>query len=251
LERCFKNAAICPNCDQAIREADGKPKEAADYHNLYGVPREPLEEVSLAVRQECGFGCVVCGEIPCVYDHFDPEFSDLKEEHKSSGIALLCYGHDGDRKGKPPSLSPARVRQYKDNPYCKQPGKKPHRDDFFLPPGPSGIRLGLTKIYGGATEITVNSTPVIWFKAPEPSDLYQSAQFGANLQNVSGETIVLIEDNILKIAHGGDFGMIAQGSKIEITLDGKTLLRVRRHTVPVLDVCGQPLLTPWSIKSDP
>lgn len=73
-------------------------------------------DVARQVRQECFFGCVICGSIPCDYDHFEVEFKDA-EEHDASRIALLCGGCH--RQKTPRTLSTARVKQARANPYNK------------------------------------------------------------------------------------------------------------------------------------
>jgi hypothetical protein len=47
------------------------------------------ESVCRQVRQECGFGCVICGLAIAQYEHIDPTFADAKI-HDPKKIALLC-----------------------------------------------------------------------------------------------------------------------------------------------------------------
>ena len=57
--------------------------------NKYGLSRNIPEDVKLAVRQACGFGCVVCGMSIIEYEHIDPPFHDATV-HDPTKIALLC-----------------------------------------------------------------------------------------------------------------------------------------------------------------
>lgn len=57
--------------------------------NEHGLTRKIPPRVKLAVRKNSGFGCVICAESLCEYEHVDPEFKDAIE-HKAEGIALLC-----------------------------------------------------------------------------------------------------------------------------------------------------------------
>lgn len=65
--------------------------------NRFGLTRELPAAVSLRVRQECGFGCVVCGFAIVEYHHFDPPFADA-ERHDPEKIALLCDRCHGRQK---------------------------------------------------------------------------------------------------------------------------------------------------------
>jgi hypothetical protein len=73
----------------------------------------------LAVRQECGFGCVVCGEAICQYEHVDPEFCDATE-HLVPNIALLCGTcHEKVTTG---FLTKHRVKKARVTPLARQQG---------------------------------------------------------------------------------------------------------------------------------
>jgi hypothetical protein len=58
--------------------------------------RPPIPEtVKRAVRQRCGFGCVICGIPVYDYDHFE-EFS-IKKAHEPENIILLCPSHHAEK----------------------------------------------------------------------------------------------------------------------------------------------------------
>ena len=65
--------------------------------NRFGLSRDIPENVKLAVRKRCKFGCVVCGAIPFDYDHFAPPFVDC-QKHDPEGIILLCQNHHRKRQ---------------------------------------------------------------------------------------------------------------------------------------------------------
>ena len=52
--------------------------------NEHGLPRHIPADVARAVRQECGFGCVICGVALIQYEHFDPEFAEAREHVASA-----------------------------------------------------------------------------------------------------------------------------------------------------------------------
>jgi hypothetical protein len=62
--------------------------------NKFGLDRHVPEKVSRQVRQECGFGCVICGMAIVEYEHIDPPFAEART-HDPDNIALLCAScHD-------------------------------------------------------------------------------------------------------------------------------------------------------------
>jgi hypothetical protein len=71
------------------------------------------ESIKRQVRQECHFGCVLCGMPFFQYDHIS-EYAN-NPIHEASNLALLCPNHHASKTtGK---LSAERIRQAKSNPY--------------------------------------------------------------------------------------------------------------------------------------
>ena len=81
--------------------------------NQYGLSRDIPAEVKRAVRQRCGFGCVLCAEAVFEYEHFDPEFTRARR-HDASGITLLCPTCHARKTRN--LLSARRVRDGNENP---------------------------------------------------------------------------------------------------------------------------------------
>ena len=76
------------------------------------------EEIKRKVRQECYFGCVICGSPFFDYDHIVP-YSQVKE-HTVENLALLCRTHHNDKTPiKNPRLSIERVLEARINPFNK------------------------------------------------------------------------------------------------------------------------------------
>ncbi len=70
-------------------------------------------EIKRKVRQECGFGCAICGSPVFHYDHIE-EFSVVRA-HDAKNIVLLCEQHHAAKTtGK---LSKNRVKEAKVNPF--------------------------------------------------------------------------------------------------------------------------------------
>jgi hypothetical protein len=57
--------------------------------NQYGLSRDIPADVKRAVRQACGYGCVICGSAIIEYEHVEPTFSEARE-HDARAITLLC-----------------------------------------------------------------------------------------------------------------------------------------------------------------
>lgn len=77
------------------------------------VSRDIPEPIKRQVRQECYFGCVICGCPVFEYDHI-VRFSKVKE-HTASNLAPLCkQHHDAKTTGK---MSVERVIEARKNPF--------------------------------------------------------------------------------------------------------------------------------------
>lgn len=76
--------------------------------------RPPIPDpLKRKVRQQCFFGCVLCGAPVFHYDHIE-EYSEV-QEHTLENLALLCERHHGAKTtGK---LSAERVREARDAPF--------------------------------------------------------------------------------------------------------------------------------------
>lgn len=61
--------------------------------NIHGLERNIPEGIRRRVRQECGFGCVICGLAIVQYEHIDPPFADATA-HDPEKVALLCGSCD-------------------------------------------------------------------------------------------------------------------------------------------------------------
>lgn len=85
--------------------------------NRHGLSRDIPHEVKRIVRQECGFGCAICGNAVIEYHHFDPPFHDA-HEHSPEGIIALCpachikFDH----------ISAQYMREFRVSPRCKRDG---------------------------------------------------------------------------------------------------------------------------------
>jgi hypothetical protein len=98
--------------------------------NIHGLDRNIPENIRRQVRQECGFGCVICGLAITQYEHIDPTFADAKF-HDPKKIALLCGTcHDHITRG---TWSKDYVLRARRNPKTFQQGCARDAFDFRNP----------------------------------------------------------------------------------------------------------------------
>jgi hypothetical protein len=87
--------------------------------NRHGLSRRIPDPIARQLRQECGFGCVVCGSAIFDYEHVDPEFKDA-EEHDPTKMALLCGScHDKVTRRQ---WSKDKIKEARANPICLESG---------------------------------------------------------------------------------------------------------------------------------
>ena len=114
--------------------------------NKFGLSRVIPAEIKREIRQQCGFGCVICGLGIIQYEHVDPEFKDAKK-HDPANMTLLCPQCHSKVTTK--MWSKSRVKLAMRMPKCLQQG---YSNEFFDFPerNPSlifgGVKLSNCKI---------------------------------------------------------------------------------------------------------
>jgi hypothetical protein len=92
-----------------------------DPPNAHGLRRADFREPARrALRQACGFGCVICGSALYEYAHVDPPFKDARR-HDIERMALLCSSHH-DALDKWHRVSKREVMEHRANPAAKRDG---------------------------------------------------------------------------------------------------------------------------------
>jgi hypothetical protein len=190
--------------------------------NRHGLSRDIPDPVARAVRQRCGFGCIVCGCAIVQNDHFDPEFARATE-HRPEGITLLCGScHDKKTRGL---LSLDDIRRFNATPYCKRNGFV--RDDLFLSTETEPqFRIGGATFRRRAV-VTYDGVPLIWFEEPEesagPIRLY------AELRDYDAEHLLTICGNVWQ-AGTHHFDIKVEGAALEVRKKpGDIILRMVRE----------------------
>ena len=202
--------------------------------NKHGRSRYIPERVKRQVRQECGFGCVVCGLAFYTYEHFDPEWADMKEPHNPDGMALLCSTCNTRRRGG--SLSKETVARMRKNPKCKEVGHT--RGDILDIRDPEFV---LGNIYFTETRnvLALKEQTTLRFDPPEQAG--GPWLLSAKFQNTNGHTSLWIDKNELKInADNWDFEvtgctMIIRNGigdiALELELNPPSYIKIKRLNV--------------------
>jgi len=156
--------------------------------NQFGLSRDIPTDVQRAVRQHCGFGCVLCANAIYVYHHFDPPFERARE-HRPDGITLLCGAcHDRATRG---ILSEESVRFAAEHPKSRQ-------DGFSFGPFDIGtehpsVVLGSFRAVRTRTVVRAFGTPVLEVEPPEATGT--PFLLSAELRDRNGSVVLKIVRN--------------------------------------------------------
>ena len=142
-----------------------KPKAPAQKSNVngHGLGRTPPADVKRAIRQQSGYGCVLCGVAIVEYAHVDPPFKDARE-HVPEAMTLLCPNHHTrfDRA----LIARETIDQAMRNPRAKRDGYASEWLDIGRKEPPS-LRLGGSMLQGAKIPIRVDELPLFEILSPE------------------------------------------------------------------------------------
>ena len=176
--------------------------------------RDIPEAVQRTVRQNCGFGCVVCGSIIYMYHHFEPEFS-LAAVHDPSGIILLCAScHDKVHRG---FLSNETLKRSINNPKCLQEGYS----HTILDVGERQpiIKIGKATFVANSTILRIFGKRIFYIEAPE----VRNGPFQINFQLFNTEN--LLECQIVN----NEWQAFSNSWDIECVANTLTIRRAKRE----------------------
>ena len=88
---------------------------------MTGSRKDIPEPVKRAVRQKCGFACIICRQIPYEYDHWPSPYSG-PESNREDNLILLC---DSCHRKRPSTYPDKVIQKFLENIPRKPPG-------FFL-----------------------------------------------------------------------------------------------------------------------
>lgn len=156
--------------------------------NRFGLTRDIGDPVRRKVRQQSGFGCVVCGNAVVHYEHFDPEFKDARE-HAADGMTLLCgRHHDEKTRG---FLPREELQRYIDDPCALRAGYS--HGALEQQSGPPTIKVGGVVSVDSASTIQVLDRTVLGLHYP--TDPHEPALLTAYLTDPSGKDVLAIDQN--------------------------------------------------------
>lgn len=183
-----------------------------DKKNRHGLKRYIPTSVRKKVRQNSGYGCVICGNAIVDYEHVDPEFKDAKA-HNAACITLLCPGcHSKVTRG---SYSKEKVKEAMKHPWAFENGLS--YDDLDMPAKEPEIIVGDSKYSGLVTLLDVKGKKLVSFKKPE--NKFSPYLINAEFYNQKGDLTAKIRDNIFQNVLG-DHDIQFVGGKIIIKCPG-------------------------------
>lgn len=156
--------------------------------NKHGLTRHIRKPIKREIRQQCGFGCVVCGSAIYQYEHVDPPFADAKA-HEPDKIALLCGKcHDCVTKGL---WSKATIKAKRQAPKCLEDGFS--FGAFDLGEMWPEVMLGQTHCQETRTILAVYGEKLLDIEPPEASGA--PFRLSATFYGETGDLIFTIVQN--------------------------------------------------------
>lgn len=175
--------------------------------NKHGLTRDIPEGVKREVRQASYGGCVICGNLPYTYEHFDPPFADATE-HRPEGIALLCPKHQQERLAG--TLTIGAVRRALANP-CN----RDHHPVWTTHFTEDRMRLNLfgNEVEGPSVGFAINGHVVFGIKAPqEPNGLWLMT--GSFCDPSGRETLRFVDNEV--ITNNGAWDVTFEGPLLTV-----------------------------------
>jgi hypothetical protein len=216
----------------ANKRARQKANKAAAKPERDKIPRK----IKLAVRQRCGFGCVMCGAPVYHYEHMEDWAIVLK--HEEENITLLCPNSHEDKTNK--LLPLQKLQEANADPFNLQAGHSTPRFYYFGDERPtiSIGDVGFTHPERDFAAIVIDGVPIVGFRFDDDGQallqlrLYD-AQNNLLLQVVDGELVYRVD--IWDIEFVGNVLTVRQKERdilLKIKLDpNKNLVEIDRGTL--------------------
>ena len=182
------------------------------YYNDFGIGRTIPKKVKSEVRKRCRYGCVICGKILCQYDHFDPEFKDLKTQHSADGIVLLCpEHHEKKTKGL---LAKSTIKKY----ISKIAKRKNAFYEIDIEEEQLTIFVGENSSRVFSKSLKVGGVEIFSVKFPENQG--EPYLLNARFNDPNSEKLIVIDDNIIE-SKSDNFDIEQVGRRITIKDNNK------------------------------
>lgn len=155
--------------------------------NKYGLSRNIPSDIKRKIRQDDGYGCVICGYILVDYEHIDPLFSEATEHHPDN-IALLCSHHHDQVTRR---VLPKRcVKEAKNNPFCKS--NKFSYSMYYPNIDDVKIKVGNSIFEDTLIILSLHGKPLIWI---EKESNESTIQFNAIFYDSTGKKVGFLNKN--------------------------------------------------------
>jgi hypothetical protein len=182
-------------CRTSTREGAETGEQMAKEVNKFGLSRYIPAAIELQVRQECGFGCVICGNAFTTYEHFDPPFKDATV-HRASGIALLCWGCHGPKTSG--FWSVQKVARARMQPKALEAGYSSIMHDLY---SPFVLSVGSSSVEGVSTIIRTREGER-WFSIAEPEESGGPMRLSVVFFDEKGQPSFEIRENEVRCLSG-------------------------------------------------
>jgi hypothetical protein len=160
--------------------------------NKYGLSRDIPGEVKRAVRQRCGFGCVICAGAIVDYEHFSPEFSKATR-HDPEGITLLCPACHAKKTRN--MISQRRVREANQDPAARK--VRYAFSDVEASEGRPFIKLAGMTLRNCNVPLEVRGYPL--FQVEGPEEVNGPYRLTASFFNRQGQPSLFVRQNEWKV----------------------------------------------------
>lgn len=176
--------------------------------NKHDLKRTIPEPVKRKIRKNAGFGCVICGNAICEYEHVDPEWAEAKS-HNPNKMTLLCSQcHSKKTRG---IYSVQKVKEAMNSPYCKKAGFSSDALDFGM--SEPIIQLGKTHFHNPLSLIMINNESVFSILPPDPKIKDSPYNLNALFKDNESNELVEIKDNIW-YGNSSNWDIETKGTKI-------------------------------------
>jgi hypothetical protein len=157
--------------------------------NKHGLSRTIPAKVMLEVRQRSKFGCVICRNAICQYEHIEPGFADATA-HDSEHICLLCGGcHDKVTRGR---ISKQEVRE-RYNAVMASSEVRPPFEELHLAKDGLAVKFGKANFIGAGCLLRVNGQDILSITPPADGD--SAPRLNGVFHDSAGKESLRIIDN--------------------------------------------------------
>lgn len=189
--------------------------------NKFGLSRYIPDKVKKQIRLQSKFGCVICRNAICHYEHIDPEFHEAREHHPNKMCLLCGRCHDKVTRGR---ISKETVKRNYEDVQNNSNIKAPF-DEFDLATHNPIVVLG-----AGTFE---NCANIIQF-GNEILLKIDKAEMGSHFPRISGmfydkegNKLLTIKKNIWESTTEG-WDLIIEGNQLKIlSSENEIVLKIR------------------------